>query len=197
MLCENCGQREATIHEVLIKGGTKVEKHVCEVCAQAAATQPPTNLPISELISKYMVSPGVKSPAAPASPPGEESPGATVCPSCSMTVREFRQHGLLGCPACYSVFESVLAPLVERAHEGGVCHVGKTPRRALSSGRAHGDVQKLLGDAQERADRLGALRKQLTDAVEREQYERAAQLRDEMRRVASIEGEAESPGDNA
>ncbi|MFI4892369.1 MAG: UvrB/UvrC motif-containing protein [Phycisphaerales bacterium JB058] len=190
MLCECCGQREATIHEVLIKGGTKLEKHLCEVCAQEAATPTPSNLPISELISKYMVSPGVKTPAS-AAPP--ESPAPTVCPNCSMSVREFRQHGLLGCPMCYVTFENVLAPLVERAHEGGVCHVGKTPRRALSSGRAHGDVQKLLGDARERADRLSALRKQLTDAVEREQYERAAQLRDEMRRVASIEGGCDEP----
>ncbi len=185
MLCENCGQHEATIHEVLIKGGTKMEKHLCEVCAQVAASEPSSNLPINELISKYMVSPGVHAGEA---SEAREAPAPTVCPSCAMTVREFRQSGLLGCPVCYSVFEDQLGPLIERAHEGGACHVGKTPRRALDSGRERGDVERLLGDTRERAERLGALRKQLTDAVEREQYERAAQLRDEMRRVASVLG---------
>ncbi len=200
MLCESCGQREATIHEVLIKGGSKIEKHLCEVCAQASEIEPSSNLPISELISKYMVSPGVQ----PGAHPGDESeqrrtPATTVCPSCALTVREFRQGGLLGCPGCYDAFEDLLAPLIERAHEGGVCHVGKTPRRALDSGRSKGDVARLLGDAHERAERLGTLRKQLTDAVEREQYERAAQLRDEMRRVATVQQDAgeEVDGDDA
>lgn len=200
MLCESCGQREATIHEVLIKGGTKMEKHLCELCAQDVSAASGTNLPISELISKYMVSPGVSpgGPAGGASESGAKAPARatepvspTVCPSCGMSVREFRQSGLLGCPTCYSVFEAQLGPLIERAHEGGACHVGKTPRRALCSGRQRGDVERLLGDAQERAERLRVLRKQLTDAVEREQYERAAQLRDEMRQIASAAEESE------
>jgi len=191
VLCESCGQREATIHEVLIKGGAKLEKHLCEVCAQTAASEPSSNLPINELISKYMVSPGVATSAKSDEP---ESQATTVCPSCAMSLREFRQSGLLGCPVCYTVFEEQLGPLIERAHEGGACHVGKTPRRALDSGREKGDVQRLLGDSKERADRLGALRKQLTEAVEREQYERAAQLRDEMRRVASVEEGGDEAG---
>jgi len=191
VLCESCGQREATIHEVLIKGGTKLEKHLCEVCAQTPADEPASNLPINELISKYMVSPGV---TATDKTDEREPQSTTVCPSCAMSLREFRQSGLLGCPVCYTVFEEQLGPLIERAHEGGACHVGKTPRRALDSGREKGDVERLLGDSKERADRLGALRKQLTDAVESEQYERAAQLRDEMRRVASVEGGGDIAG---
>lgn len=195
MLCESCGQREATIHEVLIKGGTKMEKHLCELCAQDVSAEPNSNLPISELISKYMVSPGVAPESeAEAKESSPEPVSATVCPNCGMSVREFRQSGLLGCPVCYGVFEDQLGPLIERAHEGGACHVGKTPRRALCSGREEGDVERLLGDANERAERLSALRKQLTDAVEREQYERAARLRDEMRQIASVQDE---PGDSA
>ena len=46
MLCQ-CGEREATIHEVVIRNGRKSERHLCEVCAKlagvdvASGTQPP------------------------------------------------------------------------------------------------------------------------------------------------------------
>ena len=53
----------------------------------------------------------------------------------------------------------------------------------------------ILAGASVEADFTNYARKQLTDAVEREQYERAAQLRDEMRRVASIEGGCDEPGE--
>lgn len=179
MLCENCNQREATIHEVLIKGGTKVERHLCETCAQQAGVQATGSPPISELITKYMMSPGTTR--------GETPPS---CPSCGMGYAEFRQSGLLGCPGCYDAFETRLSPLLERAHEGGTHHVGKVPRRALAEKQAGGaGVERLLGDARTRAERLEALRKQLSDAVEGEQYERAARLRDELRRAASLQDE--------
>jgi len=184
VLCENCGQREATIHEVLIKGGAKVERHLCEACAQHAGVQASGSPPISELITKYMMSPGTTRGEAPPS-----------CPTCGMGYAEFRQSGLLGCPACYDAFERRLSPLLERAHEGGSHHVGKVPRRALAERQAGGaGVERLLGDARTRAERLEALRRQLTDAVEGEQYERAARLRDELRRAASPD---DGPGPGA
>ena len=182
MLCENCGQREATIHEVLIKAGAKVEKHLCESCAQQAGVQAQGSPPISELITKYMMSPGTSK--------GGEAPPA--CPSCGLAYADFRQSGLLGCPGCYDAFETRLSPLLERAHEGGAHHVGKVPRRALAEKQdAGGGMERLLGDARTRAERLESLRRQPADAVEGEQYERAARLRDELRRAASFE---EEPG---
>lgn len=185
MLCENCQQREATIHEVLIKGGAKVERHLCEACAQQAGVNAAGSPPISALISKYMMSPKSDPPETPA-----------ACPSCGLGYAEFRQSGLLGCPACYDAFETRLGPLIERAHEGGSGHVGKIPRRALSHRQAEGrDVEAILGDARSRAERLESIRKQLADAVECEQYERAARLRDELRRLASISGHASVEGD--
>src|SRR5690606_11035078 len=114
----------------------------------------------------------------------------TVCRACSTTYAEFRQSGLLGCPECYRSFETQLGPLLERAHEGATHHVGKVPIRALTrsrmaaqSGRGPG-VEAVLGDAQARAERIKALRRQMEEAIQAEQYERAAELRDELRRLA-------------
>jgi len=111
--------------------------------------------------------------------------GATLkCETCGLSYAAFRQHGLLGCSACYVAFEDKLAPLIERAHQGGTHHIGKTPRRLLAAAQ-DGDteaIERVLGGARERAERLALLRKQLEEALAMEQYERAAALRDELRR---------------
>lgn len=113
------------------------------------------------------------------------------CQTCGLSFAAFRQHGLLGCPSCYEAFEDKLSPLIERAHQGGTHHIGKTPRRLLAEAK-DGDaraVERVLGDARERAERLALLRKQLEESLALEQYERAAALRDELRRFESQAGE--------
>src|SRR5699024_7638257 len=97
---------------------------------------------------------------------GETSEELT-CKQCGMTFSQFRQHSLLGCPACYKAFESELSPLIERAHEGGTHHVGKVPHRA--------------GAGEQRQMRLSRMRKRLDEAVAAEDYELAARLRDDIR----------------
>jgi protein arginine kinase activator len=87
-----------------------------------------------------------------------------------MTWAEFRQSGLLGCEQDYTQYEKDLAPLLLRAHEGATHHVGKVPTRRGASGvpmKRQVDVSKL--------------RKDLNRAVEAEDYERAAKLRDQIR----------------
>ena len=162
MLCQ-CGEREATIHEVVIRNGRKSERHLCEVCAKLAGVDV----------------------AAGATP---QSRAAVVqgpaCDTCGTTLAEFKHTGLLGCPACYKRFEAQLSPLLERAHEGATHHVGKVPRRMLATLARAGSTESVLGDPSERAARLGLLRQQLDEAVNAEQYERAAKIRDEIARLA-------------
>ena len=177
MKCDTCNQ-EATVHELRVVGGKKVERHLCEKCARdkGVAVQPTISVP--ELIEKYMqhAMEGKTAPAgAPPGAAGAAAPAkAASCPACGTTYVEFRQTGLLGCSECYKAFESQLGPLLERAHEGGTHHVGKLPARALTGARARIgpgglDPAAILGDAALRAGRLSALRKQLDDAVRAEQ----------------------------
>lgn len=168
MKCTQCEQ-EATVHEVTIKGGKKVEKHLCEACAKKQGIAVQTTLPIQELLNKYVIAQAAASPAK-----------ASSCPACGLAYTEFRQHGLLGCAECYKAFEGLLGPLLERAHEGATHHVGKSPRRAGRGGEA--GAEAVMGGPRERAERLGILQKQLEQAVRAEQYEKAAKLRDEIRR---------------
>ncbi len=162
--CDKC-DAEATVHEVVIKNGVKVTKHLCEAHAKDEGIAVHSHAPINELITKFVMSHSSKE---------SEAPAAEQCEECGMTWSEFRQSGLLGCGSCYRTFEDQLGPLIERAHDGGTHHIGKAPKR-----------NEGLVD---RERRIASLRKKLTEAVRAEQYERAASLRDELL-------SAERPGD--
>lgn len=202
MLCE-CGEREATVHEVVIKDGVVIERHLCDRCAAQQGVGASTGLPVTELIGKFiMAQQGQQAPQE-----GMAAPQAAImvagrgpaCPKCGLAYEVFKRTGLLGCPACYAAFESRLGPLLERAHEGACTHVGKVPRRALSECRAAGDPAAIaiLGTMEQRAERLSLLRTKLAEAVRSEQYERAAALRDELTRLEGPGGgpaETRGPG---
>jgi protein arginine kinase activator len=172
MKCDQC-DNEATVHDLSIRNGVKIERHLCESCAQQQGLSAHGGTSLAELM-KAMIVPA----ATPVTIPGLGTAKPAACPNCKTTFSEFKQNGLLGCAECYRTFESQLGPLLERAHEGGVRHTGKTPRRAESAGNRSSVV-----DLEQRAQRLATLRRELDMAVQSEQYEQAARLRDEMRRL--------------
>lgn len=191
MLCE-CQQRQAMIHEVIIQHGQKVERHLCEQCASKLGVSTDPHMPISQLISNYISGKNLSIPKVGTKdePKTQQTtkPGTTPpCPSCSQTFARFRDSGLLGCPTCYSTFQRRLSPLIARAHDGGEQHIGKVPRRALLD-LTDSDVstESLLGGASARERRLNQVRAKLNKAVDHEDYEQAAMLRDEMTRLASL-----------
>lgn len=163
MKCEAPGcQNEATVHEVVLKGKTKVERHLCEQHAQTEGVVSTPHASINEVLTKFVLAQagGAGAQAAQASP---------ACPTCGMTWAAFREKGLLGCPDCYEAFEEQLTPLLSRAHEGGVHHTGKTPGRGGLAPGLHRE--------------LSALRRELDEAIKAEEYERAASIRDRIRRL--------------
>jgi len=103
----------------------------------------------------------------------EDKDSAIVCPECRMTYAEFKRLGRVGCARCYETFHDRLVPLVRRIH-GAVQHVGKSTQ----TGRKR---------AQERLT-LDRLRTNLKQAIEGEDYERAAALRDQLRRAEDATG---------
>lgn len=169
MRCDRCEQ-EAVVHELIRKDGVLIEKHLCVEHAREEGLEG-TPTPLHEVLTKLVGAvPGAAARVRVQSP---------SCPRCGLTFAEFRQTGLLGCPGCYEAFEDRLGPLLERAHEGATHHVGKVPRRHRS-GQAAGGVE---GGDPLLAERRALLRRQLDDAIAGEQYERAAAIRDELRRL--------------
>ncbi|MEN0021435.1 MAG: UvrB/UvrC motif-containing protein [Planctomycetota bacterium] len=191
--CDSCS-KEAVYHDTRIddEGGI-TEIHACESCA-AAQGLGPTQQPINELLSSFVVKPA-EAASEQVTTKVKTSGRAESCGTCGTSFREFKRSGLLGCPQCYSSFEPQLSSLLGRAHEGATHHVGKVPKRALSQvtpGDPAGRLEALLGSAEERAERRRTLRRQIDAAVTSEQYERAAQLRDELRAFDDVSGPGES-----
>ncbi len=91
------------------------------------------------------------------------------CPRCGFTQADFKKSGRLGCPECYSTFAEGLAGLLKTMHKG-TRHTGKAP--------------EALRATRENADRLKTLQNKLAKAIKDENYEQAAQLRDEIKQLS-------------
>ncbi|CAN5733634.1 hypothetical protein BH11PLA1_BH11PLA1_06270 [soil metagenome] len=133
MNCDACNN-EATVHEVTITGGQRVERHLCEQCArkQGVAPRAPIDGETLTAILNHLSGAAEAVKAGNAAAPG----AVQQCHACKLTWAQFKADAHLGCPLCYSAFEALLSPLLQRAHEGGTHHVGKTPKRFLERLRA-------------------------------------------------------------
>lgn len=157
LLCQRCKKSTATVHVTDLVGETK-ELHFCEECAGEQGITIKTPVPINTLLEDFIKN-------------QSETQELTdlTCPECGMSFVQFRQQGVLGCPNDYDAFEKILSPLISQAQEGATHHVGKIPDQS--------------SDTQKRQHVLLKLRRDLDDAVEREDYERAAKIRDELKEL--------------
>ena len=160
MQCQICNNKEATIHLTEITDGVRSEMHICEQCAAEQGIAVKSHIPINELLSSLL--------AAQLSDDELSGPAEmqTACPTCGLTLEQFRKEGVLGCPNDYEVFAKSLQPLIEKAHCGKIAHCGKLPSRTSL-------------DTRKQAELLN-LRRQLDTAVQNEDYELAAKLRDKI-----------------
>lgn len=164
--CERCN-KPATVHMTEISGGKPHDVHLCDACAQQAGYVQQTHIPINELLNQFLKTHAQVS----------EAP-ASRCPDCGMSWQEFKDTGLLGCPKDYELFLNQLGGVIERAQNGANHHTGKAPSAPAVPGKL-ADVVKL------RQAEVNRLKKELARAVEDESYERAAQIRDQIKTLES------------
>ena len=159
MLCSNCKEKPATVHLTQIVGDKMQKLDLCEDCAKAKGVNDPGGFALADL----MLGLG-------ASQEMEQSSGGveTRCPRCGFTQADFKKSGRLGCPECYKVFAEGLEGLLKTMHKG-TRHAGKVP--------------EALRESREQADRLKSLQKRLDKAIKEEDFEQAAQLRDEIKQI--------------
>jgi protein arginine kinase activator len=166
MQCQHCKEHTATIHLTEINNGQRIETHLCESCAREQGLAVKNQIPLNELLSTLLAIQG---------PPQGASGGDDImlddieCPFCGMTLKRFRKELLLGCAHDYDVFGKVLQPIIERSQGGNTTHQGKVPSKVPA------DRKKQVG--------LVSLRRQLDVAVKAEDYEKAAELRDKIKRL--------------
>ena len=165
MQCQSCGLRPATVHVTRIVQGNVEQAHLCTQCAQLSGEIETLANPAA-LLQSLLANFAGQGQAL-------QTEKETRCPSCGFRFGEFRETGRLGCPGCYAHFRGELEPMLRRLH-GTTEHRGKLPLRR--------------GGAFQRDRHLQTLRRDLQQAVAREEFERAAALRDEIKQLEAERG---------
>ena len=158
MLCDSCRERDAVVHLTQIVANQVTQLHLCEKCAAergVETTDATPKHPLGEFLTAVQQQLNV--------------PSAELgrCIFCNATMKDFRQTGRWGCARCYAAFEASMRELLRRVH-GSSRHVGRR-------------YELPRNETLERSAMLGELREQQRRAVETEQFERAAELRDRIR----------------
>jgi protein arginine kinase activator len=156
MLCDNCGKEPAKIHYKEMKDNKVTEYHLCERCANEKGVQIP---PKKESFSMSNILAGMAE---------EVDSDMTRCPGCGLTYSEFRDTGRLGCSQCYTAFKDQLKPLLRRIHGSNV-HTGKSPHSSESVFQKRREIE--------------SLRAELDRAIDREEFEKAAEIRDRIKNL--------------
>ncbi|RPJ45928.1 MAG: hypothetical protein EHM19_04775 [Candidatus Latescibacterota bacterium] len=164
MKCQECGKNDASMHYKEIRDGEVHEQHLCAECAEKKGYVGPAAK------GEFSIPNLLGSMAESEFPPGEGEEAAPRCACCGMTYPEFKASGRLGCPECYEAFRLPLIPLFRRIH-GSDRHLGKTPGES--------------GEERLRTHAIRMLKERLERCVRMEEFEEAARIRDEIRRMES------------
>jgi protein arginine kinase activator len=152
--CEQCGRQTATVHITQITNNETTVSHLCETCARAKGFA----VEIKNEVSLFLPEMAVKSTT--------EAVDTRECSHCHLLFSEFLTKGLLGCSACYEEFQPDIDALLLTMH-GTAVYKGKRSAAHAAGEFADADVNSLSA--------------RLADAIQREEYEQAALLRDKIR----------------
>lgn len=160
MLCDSCKKRKANFHYTKIINGKMEELHLCESCAFENQ-----EFDIDKPFSIHKLFAGLFDSSKNEL---EEEQKNIICSNCGLSFNRFQKTGKLGCANCYDEFSEHLQPIISGIH-GHNHHIGKKPKRISPDILLKGEVEDLLI--------------KLEDAVKKEEFEIAASIRDEIKRV--------------
>lgn len=161
MLCSICQKKEATVFLTNIAGDKMQKVNLCEECAKAKGMDDPTGFSFADKLLGLGATQEIEQAG------GEKG---LRCPVCGFTQSDFRKAGRLGCPECYETFAEPLKAVLQTMHKG-TRHVGKVP-----------ETQR---QGHNLAAELKQLQQKLAKAIELENFEEAAVLRDEIKQITA------------
>lgn len=170
MLCEGCQQREAVVKFTQVIGSQKKIVNLCKECAEKQGLNNPL-MDLSKVFGRIIIS-LISEHLAFMEDRRISEDDKVICEECRCTWGEFKRKGRLGCANCYETFNDNLKVLLRRIH-GNNRHIG---------GHVHPSRAK-------QKDSLPSLKKKLQAAIEKEEYERAAELRDRIRELKQVNKE--------
>ncbi|MFL6557946.1 MAG: UvrB/UvrC motif-containing protein, partial [Bacillus sp. (in: firmicutes)] len=157
-------------HFKKIINGEKTEVHLCEKCAQEKGEMfifnGESGFAFNNLLAGLLnIDPTFQKPSQ--SPFHQEE--ILQCDTCSMTFPQFLKVGRFGCSHCYEAFKEQLNPVLKRLHSGNWTHNGKIPKR--------------IGGGIHLRKQIDELKSTLKESIANEEFEKAAEIRDEIRHL--------------
>ena len=174
MMCQNCGKNPATTHIKTVVNGMLTEYDLCAECAKEkgyANFFKDMTFDFGNLLGGFIGT-------------AQNRSTAQRCPKCGASFAEISESGKIGCASCYTVFRDKLTPSISRIH-GTAKHKGKIP------GTAALRIVEPAGKMTIAVSALEKKRMELKKAIDVQDFERAAVLRDEIRAMEK------GGGDNA
>jgi len=157
MLCDVCKCNDASVFLTQILEGKMQKVNLCDACSKEKGVQDPTGFALADLLLGIGAAEEI-----------EKGSTTQKCLVCGFTQADFKKTGRLGCSSCYRTFAEGLESLLKAMHKGTE-HVGKLPERAARQMQLN--------------DKMRALNDNLEKAVAEENYEIAASLRDQIKRL--------------
>lgn len=162
MVCEVCGVNQATVHLTEIIDEQMTELHLCEECAKNKSMDMEQQFGLSDLLAGL-------TDMGKTQAEGKEAI-KLKCSLCGLTHDDFRKIGRLGCSECYNSFRKYLLPLLKRVH-GSSKHYGKMPL--------------VLAKPVKTRSEIAELKENLEKAIQAEEFEEAARIRDKIQELES------------
>jgi protein arginine kinase activator len=151
--CDHCEQ-PAIYHDVRILNGVHNTTHLCiKHAIETGVSLGPIDLSVVLHASQGI----------------PHSDTSKACLDCGMTLGQYKEKSLLGCPTCYETFREELENIIAKVQDNHSHHIGRAPKHAHVDISRHLQIRRIL--------------KQLDSAVNQEDYEQAAVLRDQLREL--------------
>lgn len=172
MLCQKCHKKTASVFISSIINGQETREYLCDACAKDYPLfnfnlQDPFS--IKDVMDKFKLDEEAsidKEKLLAVDKEYEEED--IICPNCYSTYNEYKDTGKVGCSRCYEIFEKQLKPILKNIY-GYEEYIGKSPK----VDDTHVYISK----------EIGILKEDLNRAVEHEEYEKAADIRDRIKEL--------------
>lgn len=189
MLCERCKKNEANYYYRENTNGVEKTYHLCADCARELEKMGEIKgFGKESLYDGFFGGNDLNSlfaslftPSAKKSQGAKPIPERTKCSLCGAVFDDLVREGKAGCPKCYEVFSDELEESIRRIH-GRTSHTGREPVKLREKNEAKRKITTLEGE--------------LKEAVAAENYERAAELRDEIKALRAAETASDSDNGN-
>ena len=185
MLCQKCKKNNATIHYRENINGKVTEYSLCADCAAELERDGVIKFenPFSDFMRDGIFDFSSMLPSFFTSLNHALGSGESKrCPVCGSTFDDIARSGRIGCPQCYETFADELAATVNQLH---------------GTSKPQGRIPKRFGEKQNREAEINALKEEQKKAIEAQEFEKAAELRDKIKALEAEVNSANTDGNNS